>query len=373
MKRKIVLLMMAVLAVLLTTSCGKKTEIKFTEKESEETLSGDITRFDKVIVGNPVNKQESLFDCTDSLAKEGYSIISGIAYGDNGILVLYSGVNDSKLCGFAVSNGAEATQILFEGTVLSDKTSIYVTNSKNIILYDEENNTFYRVDYEHVNYTDTKLDFSPESMCIADNGERMYYTLENDCNIYQYVFETGNSISVYDFGDQYSEVNIEYVEINNDKIIVRVMNEGSSKYVRLSIELQETSVLDDKGNKVMYAGEAYIVIPDDEAYVYVYNFYKPRVVEKFILDEKEETDNILMFAGNPYLLTMVNKDEGNVFRFYNVSGGIKSNEITIPEEYSILDITYLSIDQTMCFNVKNQENEHRILLWDVESVEDILN
>lgn len=373
MKRKILSLLMAGFAVIMITSCGRKTEIKFTETESEETISGDITRFNKVIAGTPINEQESLYDCTDILAKEGYHIVTCVAYGDNGLIVLYSGVNDSKLCGYTVSSGMEASQIIFEGVRLSDKSFIYVINSNKIIIYDEDNNTYYIVDYEHGKYVEIRPEFTPDSMCIGDNGERMYYTLKNDANIYQYVFETENSVSVYDFGEQYIEADIEYVEINNDKIIVNVRNENGSRYERLSIELQETSVLEENGNKVLYAGEAYIVIPDDESYVYVYNLHKPRVVEKFILDEKEETDNVYMFAGNPYLLTMVNTDEGNVFRFYNVSGGIKNNEITISGEYEILDISYLAIDQTMCFNVINQENEHRILLWDVESVEDVLN
>lgn len=373
MKRKIISLIMAGFAVLMTTACGRKTEIKFTETESEEAISGDITRFNKVIAGTPINEQESLYDCTDILVKEGYHIVTCVTYGDNGLIVLYSGVNDSKLCGYTVSSGVEVSQIIFEGASISDSSHIYVINSKNIVIYDEEHNTYYITDYEYGKYTEIRPDFTPDSMCIADNGERMYYTLKNDANIYQYVFETGNSVSVYDFGEQYNEADIEYVEINNDKIIVNVKNENGSRYERLSVELQETSVLEENGNKVLYAGEAYIVIPDDESYVYVYNLHKPRVVEKFILDEKEETDNVYMFAGNPYLLTMVNTDEGNIFRFYNVSGGIKNNEITIPDEYEVLDISYLAIDQTMCFNVINQKNEHRILLWDVESVGDILN
>ena len=74
MKRKIFSLIMAGFAVLMTTACGRKTEIKFTETESEEAISGDITRFNKVIAGTPINEQESLYDCTDILVKEGYQI-----------------------------------------------------------------------------------------------------------------------------------------------------------------------------------------------------------------------------------------------------------------------------------------------------------
>lgn len=373
MKRKLLMVLMLGFATFMLTSCGKKNEIKFTETVDEETVSGDITRFEKIIAGTPINKIESLFDCMEVFAKDGYHIVTGVAYGDNGILVLYSGVNDSKLCGFTVSSGKEASQLTFDGVNISEKSAIFVTKSKNIIIYDEEHNTYYCVDYEAGKYKEVRPDFVPESFCIADNGERIYYTLKNDCNIYQFVFETGNSVSVYEFGEEYIKVEVEYVEVNNDKIIVRASTEDGIRYERLSIELQEGNVLDTSGSRVLYAGEAYIVIPEDENYVYVYNIHKPRVVEKFVLDINEETKRIYMFAGNPFILTMVNTDEGNVCRFYNVSGGVKSNEIMIPPEYEITDVSYLSIDHTVCFNIRNQKNETGFLLWDVEAVEDIQN
>lgn len=373
MKIKALPVAMAMAATLLVTACGKKPEIKFTETETEETVSNDLSRFDKTLAGEAINDIKSLYDSTDIFAREGYKVVSGTAYGDNGVLVAYSGVSDSKLVGYAVANGAEAAEITFEGIVISDDTKIYTINSQYIMLVDLDNNKFYKIDYEQKKYDEIEVDFMPTSLFVADNGERIYYTVADDCNIYQYIVETRNSVSVYEYAEDITSIEIDNVVPNNDKIIVHINSKNGERYDCLSIELQEYITLSDGNEKVISIGEVYIEVPTNEEYISIHNFYKPRVVDQFALDDVKENEKLFAFTGSPYIMSLVKSDEGEKIRFYSISAGIKSNEIIIPSEYTIVNASYLSIDQTMCFEVIKADGVRGFLLWDVESVEDILN
>lgn len=371
MRKKILFAIIFVMMTFSLTACGKKTSITFTDPT--ETSESNITRFDKKIAGEPLETADSLYDATDIYSKEGYSLVDIEAYGDDGVLALYTGDEESVLSAYKISTGDEVSSLKTDKAV-SMNTSLYVTGTGFVYSYDYGNGYFTSYDVLNGSFENPVFDFEMESFAVSDGGDCLYCTLEGDNNIYRYIMNSGKIVSVYDYGDIYKDIQIEYIENNGNYIAVLCNGDDGSFYERLDIENQERTVICEAENGLYCAGEAYLTTSGKEdADVYVYNFSRPRLKDIFTLDGVQEKDDMKIFSGSPYLLTSDEYIAGTKLRFYNVGRGVLSNEVVVPTDYKVLDADYLVVDQTLCIKAVNDKNERIILLWDIENIGEIKN
>ena len=353
------------------TACGKKTSITFTDPT--ETSESNITRFDKKIAGEPLEAVNSLYDATAIYAKEDYSLVDIEAYGDNGLLVLYTGDGESLLSAYKISTGEEVSSLKLDKAVSMD-TSLYVTGTGFVYSYDYGNGCFTSYDIQNDSSETPVFDFEMESFVVSDGGDCLYCTLEGDNNIYRYIMNTGKIVSVYEYGDSYKDVQVRYIENNGNYIVVLCNNDDGSFYERLDIENQERTIICNAEDGLYCAGEAYLTTSGEEdADVYVYNFSRPRLKDIFTLDGANEKNSMKLFSGSPYLLTSDEYIVGTKLRFYNVGRGVLSNEVVVPADYKVIDTDYLVVDQTLCIKAVNDKNERIVLLWDIENIGEIKN
>ena len=139
MRKKILFTIVFVAMTISLTACGNKTSITFTDPT--ETSESNITRFDKKIAGEPLEAVNSLYDATDIYSKEGYSLVDIEAYGDDGLLVLYTGDEESVLSAYKISTGSEVSSLKTDNAVSMD-TTLNVTGTGFVYSYDYVNGYF---------------------------------------------------------------------------------------------------------------------------------------------------------------------------------------------------------------------------------------
>ena len=366
MRRRARFTLLMIMAGTLLFGCAKKT-IEDSDPHVE-TSTADIQRPEKTLAGTQIEGKPSLYDASSVYEKEGYQIRDMHAYGDSGIFILYSGISDSVISLYSVTTGTEIKNIKMEDVAFSKDSSLSVSNSQLVYVYDESSNLFCYFDVEQSKYTVITTDFESESIYVENTGKSIYFTKADDCKLYQYIFETGKSQAIYDMTGKAQGIKIINIENNSQKAIVEVQKNGKNQYVRIDIASGTEEVLHDAEGDLYYVGEVYVTVPrTDEVFINVYNSEKPRIVEKFYLDMPEELDNMKLYSGNPYLLTLVEEDEGTTLRFYSLSRGIMNNMVVLPKKFDIIDASYLSMDQTLCIEVADENGEIGLVFWDLEA------
>ena len=255
MRKKILFTMVFVAMTISLTACGNKTSITFTDPT--ETSESNITRFDKKIAGEPLEAVNSLYDATDIYSKEGYSLVDIEAYGDDGLLVLYTGDEESVLSAYKISTGSEVSSLKTDKAVSMD-TTLNVTGTGFVYSYDYVNGYFTSYDVLNGSFENLVFDLEMESFAVSDGGDCLYCTVEGDNNIYKYIINTGKIVSVYEYDDVYKDVQVEYIENNGNYIAVLCSGDKGSFYERLDIGNQKRTIICKAENGLYCAGDAYV-------------------------------------------------------------------------------------------------------------------
>ena len=211
-------------------------------------------------------------------------------------------------------------------------------------------------------------------MLINDSGNRIFYTLADDCKVYQYIIETENSSEMYDGVDDAGNIILKSMKNDDSTFMVYVTKDDKSGYAQLSIEMQELEFIKEQCDELYYTGQDYICISEDYGnYVGIYNELKPRLFWKFRLENEEEFKHFEVYDGGPYIFTAQEMTDSTVVRFYNVSEGIMYNSIKLDDNYAIKDESFMGNFKAMCLKTLNKDGRIHILIWDYEDVSDMVS
>lgn len=363
-----------VMVVLLFAGCKDGTQkVDQTEAEDENNKEDEPTIFDKIIVGARLDKDKPLYDFTDTVTMDGYEIICQTPYGDNNILVLYSGEEDSMAISYNISKGKAKNEITIDETIFSEGTVMTLTEDGVPCIYDAEKSVFCVLDIKAEKYKYHELSFTPETMIVTDGGESILFTKDGDCNVYQYMSETENVVSVYDATDEVYKILLKSMESDDNTLIVRISSDEYVGYARLSIELQEITRFEEEMDSIFCVGSEYIITKKElEKSVQVYTELKPRIFQWFTMEDPKELENFVVYPGSPYILTCVSEKDTNLLRFYSVADGIMVNYVYLSDEYTIEKAEYLNENGLLSIQCTTKDGNRCIIIWDVEAVNDVI-
>ncbi len=370
---------LASLMVMGLTGCKDRTVNSSVEQPTDftdetPTTEDEPTIFDKIIEGSLVGDSIALYDITSGYEKEGYTMDSAAGYADNDVAILYSGSSDSLIAAYNISNGKESKKIELKDTVVSTDSVFTVVTDEFAYVYDEKNSTFYYINIKAEKYEAVAVDFKPDTYIVTNGGDNILYTLKNDCNIYQYIKETGNSVSIYDASDEVDDIALVYDEMDGDTIIADVLSEEYNGYVTISVELQSLTKMTEVTGSLYYTGDEYIYTSKDyDKSVCVYNEQKPRIESTFRLEEADELKDLTLYEGAPYLMSKVKKNDGLLIRFYDVNQGIMNNYVTLPAEYEFINASYIQVNKELCIQARDNSNHLAVFIWDIEAVTDVIS
>ena len=343
------------------------TDLSTEEEQTEPSI------FDNIIAGEPINEIKSLFDFTGVLEQNNdYILIAACPYDDNELLAVYSGEEMALVKSFDVSSGVEKLKLELPDIVINDDAVINVVNDDFAYIINSSDSNLIYLDLSDKSYEIIEFDEIPDSIVIMGEGEQFFYTLPDDCNVYQYTRDTGNRISVFDAYGLVDNIEIKYVEEGSNTLIVKVNSDNYSGYASLTIELQELSPLEEMTGELLYSGNEYVyTAPDKDATIVIYNPMTPRLLREFYLENTEELRNIRLFSDTPYVITKVETDKETVIRLYNIDEGIMENILTLDVLQNISDIKFYSSTNNVMLKVDDTLGS-RILIWNTEIIDKIL-
>lgn len=369
MKKLRYAIMVCMCASLLMCGCEKKSEDSNGQSSNEPS---DITIFDKVVAGKNVNDEKSLYDVTDTLELEDYEIVDVTPYEKEKILVVYNGESDSRIILYDLKDGDKEEDI--KSHVYSDNVIAGVTNSKAAYIYDKEQNIYETIDVKDGKIKEYALDFTPESMIISESGNRLFYTLKNDCKVYQYITETENTSEMFDGQDVADNILLKSIKNDDSVFVVYVDSQDYSGYAELNIEMQEINYFDEMEGNIHYTGEEYIYTPDKNGNtIIIYNEQTPRLVKQFTLESAEEIKDFQVYRGGPYVFSKQEDADRTIVRFYDIMGGIMLNSIEIDDDYAIISEYYMSDFKAICLKTLYEDGTIHVLIWDYEAVSQMVS
>lgn len=339
---------------------------------TEETETNP-TIFDNIIAGEPVNEIESLYDFTELLQRDDLTLITACPLDDNELLAVYSGDNTSLIASYDVSSGDEEFKVEMKDIVIAKDAVVNAVNEDFAYIMDVNNENIIYFDLHDKSYEVIELEHIPDSIVIMDEGEQFFYTIEDDCNVYQYTTATGNRISVFDASDMVEDIEVKYVVAGSNTLIVEVSSDNYSGYASLSLELQELSPLEDMSGELLYSGNEYVYTsPEKEATIIIYNPMTPRLFKEFYLDNIAEINNIRLFKDTPYIISKVEDDTETVLRFYNIDKGIMENILTLDVSDCVSDIEFYSSTNNVMIKIDDRSEDCKILIWNTEIIDNII-
>lgn len=376
MKKNLLAFFLLIIVGIAFVGCDKTTSAGNYPDNSETNEGGkddDITIFDKIISGKPLNDIESLFNFSDEIQVEGYTILAGCPYHENAVLAIYGNGENALAIVYDVSDLKEEKKIEMDGIFFSKDAEVYSVSEEFAYIIDISQKQLVYLSVKDEKYEVISLEFIPDSIVVMDEGEQFFYTMEDDCNIYQYTKETGNTISVFDASEIVSDIQVKYSVSGSNILIVKMESPNYSGYASLSLENQELSPLENISGELLYSGDGYVYTsPEKKATVIIYNPMTPRLTKEFRLEETDELNNIMLFQNTPYILSMVDTDEGTMLRFYDVDEGIMENCIVIPDNYNILGIKYFDSTDNVFLQVTDEKGDREILIWNTDLIENII-
>lgn len=355
------------------TGCSQNKSTADDPNVNSPSKEQDVTIFDKIIDGEYIGDEISLYDISAMVKEDGYRLLSLCAYKDEYIIALYSGEEQSEAVIYDISDGDIYKSIKLD-TVLSDMAYVDTAGSGLPYIYDKSDSIFYTLSVKNEKYTSYQFGFVPEDMLVSDSGNRIYYTLKDDACVYQYITETEQSAIAYDASGEADWLTLESINDDDSTLIVKIFEGDYEGYAKLSIEMQQLDRLNDFDGALYYTGSDYIYTSKDYPdSVCIYNELKPRTFMKFDLEEAAELDNIFVYQDGPYIFTMVEADSESILRFYNVAGGIMENWVSLPSDYEIIRVSFMKDIQTFCFTTVNADGEAGAVIWDVEAISSIVS
>ena len=358
------------IAITVLTGC---TAVKSTTNKPQEETKQENTIFDKVIKGEPVGESTALYNVSEMLYKNGISPDSVYGFGNKYIMALYIGEDMREVVTYDLSS-AEVYKTVNITENLSGSSYVATTESGVPYVYDKDNRLYLQLNIKGSKYTAYELDFTPEDMLVTDSGNRIYYTLDKDVRVYQYITETGQSAVAYDAGESLDSIELVSMGSDDSTLIIKASTPISNGYAKLSIEMQEIESLSGYDKDLYYEDGLYIYTSDSYARaVCVYDELKPRTFVKFTLENEAELKNMYIYPDGPNIFTIAGDDNGSEIRFYNVSAGIMENHDVIPKGYTVENVSYMRELKAVCISVKDSDGVTNTLIWDVESITDIVS
>lgn len=338
--------------------------------EEEQT---EPSIFDNVIAGDSINEINSLFDFTGELAQNNdYILITACPYDENELLAVYASETESLVKSFDVSNADEKFKLEIPDIVINADAVLNVVNENFAYILDSSNRNLIYLDLNNKSYKVIELSEVPDSIVVMGEGEQFFYTLPDDCNVYQYTRDTGNRISVFDAYGLVDSIQIKYVEEGSNTLIVKVDSDNYSGYASLSLELQEITPLEEMSGELLYSGDEYVYTsPGNDAAIFIYNPMTPRLLKEFYLESAQELRNIRLFRNTPYIITKVDEGKETVIRLYNINEGIMENILTLDASQNISDLRFYSNTNNVMLKLEDTEG-CRILIWNTEIIDKIL-
>lgn len=354
----------------------RHTQTAGNEPESSETVTNeqeteDIpTIFDKILSGEPINEIQSLYDFTEVFRVQDYYAIGANTHGENKVMVLYSGKEGAVAIVYDISNGKEKSRIEMDIELSLNARPVGVNEEFSYIC--EENGVFIYLDWENEEYEIIELDDTPMSYLMLGDGESIYYTVEDDCNIYTYIYGSERCYSVYDGSDIVNNLELKYLIAAGTSIVLYVESEGYSGYAQLSIEMQELTVFDSLSGELIYNDNEYIyTAPDKANSIFIYNPMTPRVSKEFKIENPKEIETLIFYKDEGLFLTRV-KEPAETIRFYDLEEGILKNQLIVSEEYEVLDVEYFGDSLCVLVECRDENGEYRPLIWNTDIIEEIL-
>ena len=370
MRKNLLKLLLIGCMALVITGCNRDISTDSngeTKNPLDEFLDLDPAITDSVIAGQAVNEIGSLYDITKVLELENYKILDCHPYSEDKIMVLYSGKNGAlvKICD--ITNGKSVKEIKLDKVILSEGADLNVVSEDFAYVQEFSGKMLIYINVKVGESTKIFMDKNPETLIMPGEGDAFYYTLKDDCNIYQYIADNANSFSAFDATGMVDSISLEYVVQGGNTLIVYVESEGYTGYAMLSLEMQELSPLEIIEGEFYYDGTEYVYSAmNDSPVLYIYNPMTPRLAIEFKLDYLEETKDVRLCKFSTCFLTLREDNENSYIRYYSFTEGVLKNEV-------ILENT--KINGTFDFENSNIiliNADEKIYIWNTEIIENVL-
>lgn len=370
MKRKLLALLLIGCMALVIGGCdgnGGTNSNGETKNPLDDFLNLDPVITDKVIMGQAVNSIGSLYDVTEVLAVENYEIADCHPYSENKVIVLYVGAKDSFVRICDITNGKTVKEIKMENIIIVKDADLVVVNNDFAYIKELSGRVLIYLNLKVNEYSQIVMEEEPVSFLMPGEGDVFYFTLKNDCNIYQYIAETGNSFSVFDAENMVKSIDLEYVVQGGNTLIVYVESEGYTGYAMLSLEMQDLSPLEIIEGKFYYNGNEYVYSALEESPVlYIYDPMTPRLAVEFKLDYAQEVRDVRLCKYSACFLTIREDNNDLYIRYYSLSDGVLKNEIVL---------TNANITNIYDFENSNMvlvNTDEKVYIWNTEIIEKVL-
>lgn len=338
-----------------------------TKNPLDEFLDLDPVVTNKVIAGQAVNEIGSLYDITEVLELENYKILDCHPYSEDKVMVLYSGEKDSlvKICD--ITNGKSVKDIKLDKVILSEGADLTVVSEDFAYVQEFSGKLLIYLNVKVGEFSKIFMDQNPETLIMPGEGDAFYYTLMNDCNIYQYIADNARSFSAFDATGMVDSIRLEYVVQGGNSLIVYVESEGYTGYAMLSLEMQELSPLEIIEGEFYYDGSEYVYsATTDSPVLYIYNPMTPRLAVEFKLDYLAETKNVSLCKFSTCFLTLREENANSYLRYYSFTDGVLKNEIVL--ENVKINETY----DFENFDIILINTDEKIYIWNTEIIENVL-
>ena len=375
MKKNVILLL--IFGIIVTVFCGcQNSATAGNEPESMDTTTQEVetdapTIFDQLIVGEAINDLDSLYDLSEVLKIQDYYAVGACVHGENEFMVLYAGDDCSVSIVYDISTGKEKKRIEMEFALSLEATPVGVSEDFSYIR--ESDGRFIYLDWKSKKYEEVILDAVPASYLMLGEGESIYYTVENDCNVYIYIYGSERCYSVYDGSDVVDSLELEYLISSGTSIILTVESDNYAGYAELSLEMQELTAFDNLSGELIYCGSEYIYTTADKPNtILLYNPMTPRLSKEFRIENHKEIENLIFYKEDGIFLTKVWENDETIIRIYDLEAGILKNRIVIPKEYQVGKVECFQKSICVYVECRTENGEYMPLIWNTDIIEEIL-
>ena len=370
MRRNLLKLLLIGCVTLTISGCGVNQSTNSngeTKNPLDNLFDVDPVVTDQIIMGQALNDIKSLYDVTDVLNVENYEIADCHPYSENKLVVLYVGEKDSFVRICDISNGKTSKEIKLDSVTITKDADLHVVSNDFAYISAFSGKVLIYLNLKVGSHTQIFMEKSPASFLMPGEGDAFYYTLEDDCNIYQYVADTGNSFSAFDAGNMVDSISLEYLVQGGNTLIVYVESQGYTGYAMVSLEMQELSPLEIIEGEFYYDGNEYVYTAlDDRPVLYIYDPMTPRLAVEFKLDYLEEIKTVSLCKYSNSFLTLREEADNYYLRYYSFSDGVLKNEILLE------DVNVDAIFDFKDSNIILINTDEKIYIWNSEIIEKVL-
>jgi len=365
MKKKILPLCGLLLAAALFGACQKQPSTSAAVETSAREESDIHTIFDKVVKGTVIDETAPLYDITAEYTLEGYDIVNAVMTEEYCLAVLYRGEADCKIVNYDFTTGKKVNTVLLSEK-LTEEARLVSTSD---FMYLVDGATLYVPNLEAGKYTVIATEEDWQNFFVSAGGDSLYFDKKGSAVIYRYIFETGNTVEVFDASEYAPEITLKSVSADDITMLVSY-NEGK-KYARVVPENQtweDVKMAED----MIYENGVALYAESGQQVIDIYNERKPRLKSSLTLEDSAETDNVFIFGDESRILTMVLNTSDITFRFYDALDGIMVNSLVLSADYDLKDCSFSYDYCALLMDTYAEDGTRHLLIWDIEDVNEII-